>query len=77
MWPRSVLGGPGKVETPGCGPAGMLCVKSFVWREWEILGSYLFVNPHVLLALSEFRFVLGDPHFHFLPGLRGELSCSH
>lgn len=32
-----------------------------------------YVNPHVLLGLCELSFVLCNPHFLFIPGLREEV----
>lgn len=43
----------------------------------EFTVTFYDVNPHVWLGLFELSFVLCNPHFPFLPGLRDEVSCSH
>lgn len=43
----------------------------------EFTVTFYDVNPHVWLGLFELSFVLCNPHFPFLPGLRGEVSCSY
>lgn len=79
IWQRSMVGGPGNFrnECIRLGSLGMLWMRSLVWREQAFTVTFYDVNPHVWLALFELSFALCNPHLTFLPGLRGEVSCSH